>query len=88
VPAAITGIIAMWILFPLYIFTKINILNKAALTILLVGAVNVVIDYYVDIASGVNPFGWDRYLSIFGCITAAAVLGILGYVKSKKIVKT
>ena len=87
IPSAIAGIIAMWILFPLYLFTKINILNKAAISVILIGAVNVVVDYYVDTAFGINPFGWERWLSVFGCIIIAAILGILGYMKSKKLVE-
>ena len=86
-PSAIAGIIAMWILLPIYLFTKINILNKSAISVFLIGAVNVAVDYFTDTALGINPFGWERWLSIFGCIIAAAVLAILGYIKSKKIVE-
>lgn len=86
-PAAVIGIIASWILFPLYLFGKMNILYKSAISVFLLGFVaSTVINYFVDIYLKIEPFTWDRYLSIFSCIIASAVLGMLGYMKSKRLV--
>ena len=85
VPAVIFGVIALGILYPLFRFAKMNILYKSAITFLLLGGViSPVMNYFVDIYSGAEPFVWHRYFSVFSCIVASAVLGILGYKKSKQ----
>lgn len=82
-PLAISGLIALWLLYPLYRYTKINVWYKSAISVFLLCVVySPVVNYFVDGYLGVEPFGWDRYLSIFSCIVASAVLGIMGYVKS------
>ena len=86
-PSAVIGIAALWILVPLYLHTKMNILYKAAVTLFLIGFVaNTAINYCVDVYVGENPFMWSRFLSTFGCLAASAALGILGYTKSDKLV--
>ena len=85
-PSAVIGIIALWILLPLYLFAKMNILYKSAISVFLLGVFgSTAINYFVDIYVKTNPFTWDRYLSIFSCIVCSAVLGILGYMRSKRL---
>ena len=85
VPSAIAGIIALGILYPLFRFTKMNVFHKFAITFFLLGGIiSPVVNYFVDIYLGVEPFAWYRYFSVFSCIIASAALGILGYVKSKQ----
>ncbi|MCL2814680.1 MAG: DUF6320 domain-containing protein [Oscillospiraceae bacterium] len=86
-PSAVIGIIAAWILVPLYLYTKMNILYKAAISLFVIGFIaNTVINYYVDIYTGADPFMWSRFLSTFSCLIGSAVFGILGYTKPKKLV--
>jgi hypothetical protein len=61
-----------------------NTLYKWAVSVLLVGVViDPVVNYLVDTHMGQNPFSWDIFLTILVAVTAAAVLGIIGYMKSK-----
>ena len=84
-PAAIAGVIAIWILYPLFRYAKINILYKSAIAVFLLGVIiSPVIEYFVDIYLGDNPFAWYRFINIFACFVASAVLGIWGYAKSKQ----
>jgi peptidoglycan/LPS O-acetylase OafA/YrhL len=83
-PSAIAGIIALWVLFSLFRFAKMNIWGKLALSIFLLGAViSPVVNYFVDKHTGQNPFSWDIFLTIMVAVAASAVLGISGYMKSK-----
>ena len=88
-PSAVIGIIALWILLPLYLYTKMNILYKSAISLFLIGFIaNTAINYCVDIYVGADPFMWSRFLSIFSCLIASAVLGIMGYMKPKNLVNS
>jgi hypothetical protein len=83
-PSAIAGIIALWALFLLFRFAKMNIWGKLAIAIFLSGAViSPVVNYFVDTHMGQNPLSWDTFLTIMVAVVASAVLGILGYMKSK-----
>jgi hypothetical protein len=84
-PSAIVGIIALWILFFLFRLAKMNIWGKLAISVFLLGAVTgPVVNYFVDTHMGQNPFSWDMFLTVVAAVAASAVLGILGYVKSKQ----
>ena len=84
-PTAIAAAFALGILYPLFRFAKMNILYKSAITIFLLGVViSPVVNYFVDIYLGVEPFAWHRYFSVFFCIIASAALGIWGYMKSEQ----
>ncbi|MDR1089151.1 MAG: hypothetical protein LBL23_07790 [Coriobacteriales bacterium] len=88
-PSAITGIIALWILFLLFRFAKMNLWGKLAISIFLLGAVvSPVVNYFVDIYAEQSPFSWDIFLTIAVAVVASAILGILGYMKSKPKVET
>jgi len=88
-PSAIIGITLSWILLPLYLYTKMNILYKVAISFFLIGFIaNTAINYCVDIYVEVDPFTWSRFLNTFGCLIASAVLGILGYMKPKNLVNS
>jgi hypothetical protein len=83
-PSAIAGIIALWVLFSLFRFAKMNIWGKLAISTFLLGAViSPVVNYFVDKHTGQNPFSWDIFLTIMVTVAASAVLGISGYMKSK-----
>ena len=83
-PSAIVGSIAALLLFPLFRYARINARYKAAITVFLLGAIaSPITNYYVDTYLGENPFHWTRFLSVFACIVAAAVLGIWGFTKPK-----
>jgi hypothetical protein len=47
----------LWILLPLFLYIKMKILYKLAISIFLIGIVSAAINYFVDIALEVNPFG-------------------------------
>lgn len=84
VPSAIAGVIASWILVPVFRFAKMNRWYKSAVAVFLLGVVlGTPIEYFADIYQNVKPFAWNRYLDLFLCIIASAVLGIMGYRKSK-----
>ena len=81
-PSAIAGIITCWLLFMLLRHTKISIWYKAAISVFWIGVVIAsVINYFVDIYIGNDPFQWDRLLNTFTSVVAAAVLGIVGYLR-------
>jgi hypothetical protein len=83
-PSAIAGIIALWILFFLFRFAKMNIWGKLAISVFLLGAVaGPVVNYFVDTHMGQNPFSWDTFLTVVVAVATSAALGISGYVKSK-----
>jgi peptidoglycan/LPS O-acetylase OafA/YrhL len=83
-PSTIAGIIALWILFFLFRFAKINIWGKLAIAVFLLGAViGPVVNYFVDTNMGQNPFSWDTFLTVIVAVAVSAALGISGYVKSK-----
>lgn len=83
-PIAIAGLITLWLLYPLYRYAKINMLYKSAISVFLLGAVSsTVVNYFVNIYLEIEPFTWNIYLNILICIVASAILGILGYMKSK-----
>ena len=82
-PSAVAGVITCWFMFFLFCFIKTNIWYKAAISVFWLGViVSSIINYFVDIYVGDNPFRWNNLLNIFACVIAAAVLGILGYSKS------
>jgi hypothetical protein len=83
-PSAIAGIIALWVLFLLFRFAKMNIWGKLAISIFISGVViSPVVNYFVDMHMGQNPFSWDIFLTIMVAVIVSAVLGILGYMKLK-----
>lgn len=83
-PAALAGILAIWILFPLFRFVKMNAWYKAAFSVFLLGVVaGTIISYFIDVYLQMEPFKWYRYIDIFSCLVAAAALAIVGYKKSK-----
>lgn len=87
-PSFVCGIIALWILYPLFRYAKITIWYKTAITVILLGVViSPVINYFADIYTGEEPFALNRIISLFSCIVAAAVISILAYVKSQNAVK-
>ncbi len=82
-PSFISGIAALWIIFPLFIFSKINVLYKTSIAVFLFGGVvGTIVNYFVDIYINENPFRWYRYIDIFVFVVASAVIGIIGYIKS------
>jgi len=84
-PSAVAGIVSVWLLFLLFRYIKINVWYKEAISVFWLGAVvTPVINYFADIYVGDSPFNWDTVLTAFACIVASAVLGILGYNKSKQ----
>jgi len=87
-PSAITGLLAFWLLFLLFRFARINIWYKSASSFFILGVVSsTVINYFADIYLGVEPFALNRLISTFSCIIATAVIGVLGYIKSKDLAK-
>ena len=83
-PSAIVGILSVWIMYILFCHTKISTWYKAALSVFWFGVVvALVINYFVDIYVGDDPFPWYRLLSAFMCAAAAAALGITGYKRDK-----
>ena len=88
-PSAAAGIVSAWVLFVLFRFVRISGWYKAAISTFWFGAIiDPIIDYFLDIYLGSDPFLWERILSAFACIVATAVLGIIGYGKSKERKKT
>lgn len=87
-PSAIAGIVAIWILFLLFRFTKINIWYKSAITVfILCVGISPAFNYFMDIYMGYEPFTLDRVISVFSCIIVTAVIGIVGYIKSNNSAK-
>ncbi|MDR1034237.1 MAG: DUF6320 domain-containing protein [Bifidobacteriaceae bacterium] len=81
-PSAIAGIVALWILFLLFRFAKVNVWGKLAVSVFLLGAVIApVVSYFVDTHMGQNPFTWDMLLTVVVAVVVSVVLGIVGYVK-------
>ena len=84
-PSAIAGVVSCWLLFLLFRYIKINDWYKAAISAFWLGVIiSPIIDYFVDIYSGDDPFQWYRLINIFACVIAAIILGILGCSKSKQ----
>ena len=83
-PSAIAGIITCWLLLLLFRYIKINVWYKAAFTTFWIGIVIAsVINYFADIYIGNDPFQWNMLLNIFVSVIVVALLGTLGYTKSK-----
>jgi len=83
-PSAIAGIIASWILFLLFRLVKINIWYKLAISVFLLGVViSPIIVHFVELYLEAEPSHWYSFLKAFICIIASAVLGMLGFRKSK-----
>jgi len=84
VPSAAVFIILAWIVYLLFRFAKISVLYKSAVVVFLVGIVaDPYINRVVDQYTGVVSSSADRWISIFGCLIAAAVLVILGYMRTQ-----
>ena len=83
-PAAIAGIISCWLMFLLFRFVRINGWYKASVSVFWLGVIIApVINYYVNIYLGEDPFKWHELLNNISCVIIAIVLLITGHRKSK-----
>jgi len=83
-PSAVTGIIVGWIIYFLFRFIKISIWYKAAISIFLAGVIaSPIINHFVNAFAQIEPSFLNSFINIFSCILVSAMLGILGYRKSK-----
>ncbi|MCL2488731.1 MAG: hypothetical protein FWE80_08615 [Oscillospiraceae bacterium] len=83
-PSAVAGIISGWMLYVLFLFTKINIWYKSAVSVFLLGViVSPVISHFADAYAGTEPSFLSYFINIFSCAIVSAILGILGYQKTK-----
>ena len=83
-PAAAAGIISCWLMFFLFRFARISGWYKAAVSVFWLGViVTPVINYYVNIYSGSDPFKWYELINVVSCAAAAIVLLKTGRRKPK-----
>jgi len=69
IPSAATGMLAIWIIFLVFRFLKINLWYKSAITLFVVGVLaNLAIGVYVDI------YLYDEFTSISTLISSAGCL--------------
>jgi len=84
-PCAIVGIVFFWIIYALFRFVKINIWYKAAISMFLGGVVvSPLNNYFVDKFLQTEPSFINYITNIFSCLAVAALLWIVGYIRSRK----
>ena len=83
-PAAVAGILFIWLDYLLFRYIKINIWFKVSITILLCGVLdNLVINHFVDLYhSTTTPF-LQYFISSFSYAIVVIVFLILGWIKSR-----
>lgn len=84
-PAAITGIITIWLLYFLFRLIRINLWYKFAVAVLLAGAIaGSVINHYADLYLNTAPSFFKYFMNILLCVILAVLFGFFGYKKHKK----
>ena len=84
-PCAAVGIVAAWLVFALFRFVKISVLYKAALCVLLLGAVaSPIVNRLADNYAGLPADGLNTFINVFASVLAAAVLAIVGFMQGAK----
>jgi len=84
VPAAITGIVILWLTYLLFRYLKINLFYKFAISPCITGLVsNIIITHYVDAFCGSSSV-LQNIINSFSYVLAAAILVFIGYTKRTK----
>jgi len=85
-PAAITGLIAIWLLYFLFRFIRISLWFKLAASVYIAGVIaNPVITHYVDKYLNREPAFFRYFTGIFPCVLITALFIYLGYRKHKRL---
>jgi len=83
-PLGIMSVGLAWLMYALFRFVKIHMLYRAAVTVLLVTVVaNPIIHHLVGEFTGEKAALLISIINIFSGVVAAAVLGIVGYCKTR-----
>jgi len=83
-PSAVIGIVVGWIIYFLFRFIRINIWYKVAISVFLAGVVaSPIINHFVNAYTQTEPSFLNDFINVFSCIIVSAILGILGYRKTK-----
>lgn len=83
-PAAIAGIVVIWVIYLLFRYIKMSLWYKFAITVFLCGVTdNLIINQFVDAFLNTKTAHLQYFISIFSYAVATALLFILGYVRNR-----
>ena len=84
-PAAVIGVVFVWVVYLICRFTKLNIWYKIAVPLFLGGViVSPAIDHFVNRFLNEEMSFISLFTNIFSCVVASVVLGIVGYIRNKE----
>lgn len=84
-PCGIIGVVTLWAVYCLFRFAKIGLFYKLALTVLFAGAaVGPAVNWFAHRFAGRPAGALDTFINIFASILTAAVLAIIGYMKTAR----
>ena len=85
VPAAIVGIVFVWIVYLLFRYLKISMWYKFAISVFLIGVIaNRIINHYVDTFLNSETTFLQNFIELFDSVIIATLLGVMGYIENKK----
>ena len=83
-PAAIVGIVYVWVIYILFRYIKMSLWYKFAITVILSGVVdNLIINHFVDAFLNTQTSHLQYFISVFSYTVVFVLLLIMGYSRKK-----